>query len=315
MAGYTGWTDGFNQYTAEGLVVKTDALGNIIWQKTYGGNQLDHLGEIEITDSGEYIVCGNTNSFNDSTKNYCYVLRLNSNGDTVWSKAYGPVFNARYLDRITDSTYLLTGLSGSSKYGMMALKLDGKNGNILFSKEYGSTGLLNNVCLTSDGGFMLASRTMDFGPGYDEGYVIKVDSSGNSGCYEYSLAPPVLNTQTQIGVGNLKITHFPIYVESTQSVISSGINIGTVCMNIGVEELSANTLIYPNPAADKVTLIFQNSFRGEMELLNILGKSITTYPINGLTQQIDLKLVPAGPYFLRIRGNNSINTYKLLVQH
>ena len=315
LSGDTGWTDGFNTYTSHGLVVKTDTVGNIIWQKTYGGNHDDHLGEVEITDSGDYIVCGNTTSFNDTTKNYCYVLRLNNNGDTVWAKAYGPVYNTRYLDRINDSTYLLTGLSGSANYGMMAVKFDGRNGNILLSKEYGSTGSLNNVCLTSDGGFMMASSTIDFGSPHFEGYVIKADANGNSGCYEYNFTPPVLNTQTQVGQANLKTKHFPIYVESSSPVIERGIVIGTVCTNIGVEELSANTLIYPNPAADNVTITFQNSFRGEMELLNILGKSITTYPINGLTQKIDLKPVPAGPYFLRIRGNNSINTYKLLVQH
>jgi hypothetical protein len=76
------------------LVIRTDAYGNELWHKTFGGDHDDYAGGIEVTPDGGYIVVGTlshkANVFdprNDSTS--MYALRLNSNGglikDTVFN--------------------------------------------------------------------------------------------------------------------------------------------------------------------------------------------------------------------------------------
>jgi hypothetical protein len=76
------------------LVIKTDAYGNELWHKAYGGRHDDYAGGIEVTPDGGLIVVGTlsykANVFdprNDSTS--MYALRLNSSGgiitDTVFN--------------------------------------------------------------------------------------------------------------------------------------------------------------------------------------------------------------------------------------
>lgn len=65
MAGYTYSTDGDvtgNHGGCDYWVVKLNATGDIIWQKTLGGTYFDVAYSIQLTNDGGYIVAGSTNS-------------------------------------------------------------------------------------------------------------------------------------------------------------------------------------------------------------------------------------------------------------
>ncbi len=317
FVGDTSWTYNMMYGTAEGLVVKTDALGNIQWQKTYGGSKAEIFRGVEQTNNGDYIVCGFTSSFiSDSTQAYMYAMRLNNVGDTIWTKIYGPVYNNRFLNKMNDSTYLLTGLSGTTHFGILAQKINGSNGNITFTKEYGSSGALNGVDVTNDGGFILATQDVwNFGSWYGESYVIKTDASGTSGCYEYAINEPTLPTQTKVNIPNVQIKHFPIYVNSTQTQISSGMVVGTLCSNVGVKEQSVNKkefLIYPNPANNILNLEckIQNA---EISIIDILGNEIKREKFSE-KKTIDISSFSDGIYFAQIKTPEGSITKKIIIQ-
>jgi hypothetical protein len=69
-------------------VVKTDSLGNIIWDIAIGGSDNDYAsGIIQLPDS-TIIVSGDTRSF--STGGYdVYLIKLDKNGNILWDQAYG----------------------------------------------------------------------------------------------------------------------------------------------------------------------------------------------------------------------------------
>ncbi|WP_054840692.1 hypothetical protein [Thermococcus peptonophilus] len=63
--------------------------GNVIWQKTYGGNSEDEANAVAVTNSGgDIIVAGYTYSFG-AGRSDVWVLRLDGNGNIVWQKTYG----------------------------------------------------------------------------------------------------------------------------------------------------------------------------------------------------------------------------------
>lgn len=76
------------------LIVKTDENGNLQWQKTYGGSETDEGQSIVQTSDNGYLVAGYTNStdgdvFGNHGNYDCWLLKLNPNGDTIWTKCLG----------------------------------------------------------------------------------------------------------------------------------------------------------------------------------------------------------------------------------
>lgn len=299
-------------YTAEAVAVKIDSVGNIQWQKSYGGNKQDGIFSISVLNNGDYIAAGQTSSFtSDSTKNYIYLIRLNSMGDTIWTRIYGPVYNFRYLNLINDSVALITGLSGTTNYGILAMKIRTSDGSILFSKEYGSPGGVDGVALTADGGFIFGTSSPDFGSSYGEGYVIKVDGNGNSGCNEYAISESSLPTQTNVGIGNLKIKPFPVIVQSTNTQIQSGLKIGMVCTNVGIEEnsIAERLIVYPNPSTGKIYIsgLPNDKKVYSVEVTDITGKIVVREQALTNNRTIEVNIdVDCGVYFIKLLSEDQV---------
>lgn len=92
----TGYSNSFNPPNGyDGWYFRTDKKGNQLWQKTISGNDWDFLyGSAPLPDSG-YILCGDsyTNSYGSAD---AWLMRINKNGDTLWSKHFGGTFDEKF---------------------------------------------------------------------------------------------------------------------------------------------------------------------------------------------------------------------------
>lgn len=74
-------------------IVKLTALGNISWQKTYGGTQYDDAYSIKQTNDGGFVFIGLTVSTDgDVVANHIaeyWIVKLTSTGNISWQKAIG----------------------------------------------------------------------------------------------------------------------------------------------------------------------------------------------------------------------------------
>ncbi len=68
-------------------IAKTDAAGNMIWDKNYGGVGADSGRAIKQMSDGSFMALGTFYS-TTNTVTGMYFLKLNQNGDTIWSKKY-----------------------------------------------------------------------------------------------------------------------------------------------------------------------------------------------------------------------------------
>ena len=97
IAGYTASGDGdVTQLDANGgaWVMKIDASGNKLWDKTFGGNFDDYAYSIIQTADGGYAFAGYTSSTNGAfSSNHgqrdFWIVRLNESGTMLWQKCYG----------------------------------------------------------------------------------------------------------------------------------------------------------------------------------------------------------------------------------
>jgi len=80
-------------------VVKTDSIGNSLWTRTYGGNDWDFSYSIETTSDSGYIIAGETYSYGSGLSDG-YAIKLDSLGDTTWTKTFGGIGKDVFYDVI-----------------------------------------------------------------------------------------------------------------------------------------------------------------------------------------------------------------------
>ncbi len=214
VLGYSSSTDGdivgktteVNDY----WLLKLDAEGNLLWNKTYGGTKDDRGQSVVQTSEGGYAIVGyamsddgdgsNNEGFHDN-----WILRLDANGNILWEKSFGfsghdhsydvtqtsdgGLFFAGFLDVTSSGGEGNTG-KGSylTRHGVgefWGTKLD-IDGNLVWRRYFGGT---NNdrsfgVLEANDGGLLMAgaSESNDFDVSNSKGsydfWVVKVSSTG-----------------------------------------------------------------------------------------------------------------------------------------
>jgi hypothetical protein len=164
-------------------LIKTDALGNELWNVTFGGNQWENGNSIWPTPDGGYIAVAETYSFGNDN---CLLLKTDDMGNEQWKTTMrgempfsihqtsdgGYIFVTNYYDYTT-------------LYDLLLIKTDAQ-GKEQWTTTFGGSGFDIGTALQfcPDGGYILAGMTSSFGIGNTEGWIIKTDAQGSE---EWSL--------------------------------------------------------------------------------------------------------------------------------
>lgn len=102
-------------------VVKISELGSLEWEKSFGGTEIDEAHAIIKTPDGNYVIAGDTRSFNtDVSSNNgladLWIIKITPNGTLLWENTIGgSSFDvARDITITQDGGFLLAGSSRSS---------------------------------------------------------------------------------------------------------------------------------------------------------------------------------------------------------
>jgi hypothetical protein len=127
---------------SDGLIIKTDLLGNLQKIRFFGGPEDDELKTIEETTDGKITVCGNTKSFGDINNDF-WLLKVEVNIDSVLSRNIGNVNKAEFCydfmeDKLNNLVFcgsFDTSVANSGKNVSYIMKTD-LNGNFLSEQKY-----------------------------------------------------------------------------------------------------------------------------------------------------------------------------------
>jgi hypothetical protein len=186
-------------------VMKIDASGNKIWDKTFGGNQSDYLKAITVTSDGGAVLGGFSNSGISGSKTASdysggdyWVVKIDGNGNKLWDKSFG---GSGYDDlssviATTDGGILLGGLSFSGISGNKMSSVAGgtdswviklnSQGTKIWEKSLGGVGneSIKSMSSTTDGNFILGGITGTTITGTvateSDFWLAKIDNNGNS---------------------------------------------------------------------------------------------------------------------------------------
>ncbi len=166
-------------------VIKTDSLGLIMWDTTYGGNGDDVGYSIEQTIDSNFVITGYTTSFGNGDRDL-FFMKIGPAGDSLQFKRYGYSTTDEGKSIREDNINGGFIIAGFTETGISlardawVIKID-NNGDSTWSVKYG--GVLvdeaNSISLTFDGGYIFTGYTNSFGSGAQDIYVVKMNSNGS----------------------------------------------------------------------------------------------------------------------------------------
>ncbi len=182
-----GQTFSFGIGGGDGYLIRTDANGDTLWTKTFGGAFADAAQSVDVTSDQGYIITGSTNSFGAGNSDV-FLIRTDINGDTLWTKTFGGTYDdvgnsvletADLGFFIAGYTYSVTGGEDSDIY---LLSTD-SNGDINWEQTYGDSGSYQygySADETNDEGFVIGGNANATGGEDGDLYLLRTDSLGDS---------------------------------------------------------------------------------------------------------------------------------------
>ena len=270
------------------FIVKYDSSGNVLWAKSAGGTAYD-IGNSVSTDAignvfmtGIYysptITFGITTLTNANNVADIFIVKYDASGNVLWAKSaegtwydlsygvctdvIGNVFitGAFYSPTITFGTTTLTNVNAAND--IFIVKYDA-SGNVLWAKSAGGTG-------------------------YDEGYAVSTDASGNVFLTGNFGSP-------NINFGTTTLTN----TDTTGSF--RDIFIAKLDGTTGTNDIkNANIKIYPNPTNNIINIegLTKNE-NNTIQIFDVQGKLVITKNISE-KGTIDLSELNKGVYVIKI---------------
>lgn len=329
VAGSTHSQDGYisvNHGKSDYWVVKLDTIGDVEWQRTYGGSETDEASSIQQTTDGGYIVAGSSRSNDWEVENSHYnpdlwVLKLDSLGNIQWQINLGgdDIDKAHDVKQTPDGGFIIAGeiesITGDipGNHGLSdcaVIKLN-NSGSIEWKKALGGSNWDRCYCVepTQNGGYILTGTTTSYDGdlteafgGYDV-WIIELTQTGEI-IWQKSLG----GTGNDKAYGVIQTTDegFVICGESNSMTGDVSDNLGNedfwiVKLSKSVTGVSSvlknNFTVFPNPTSAFITIreIFPST---PITITNIQGKTVYQSFAVSENQTIDISKLPEGMYFL-----------------
>ena len=274
------------------LVIKLDVLGNVIWQKCYGGTAAEFSSEvggsnIVETSNGDFIIAGAASSIDGDVQGYNqssdpmiptdgWVIKIDNNGLLLWQKCLGGTgddkLNSIALSQLGEiyvvgySSSIDNGIINKGQSDIYIAKLS-LTGQLIWQKTYGGylSENANSLRLVQDGILVFGqSKSNDYDISGNHGgkdfCLMKLDFSGNI-IWQKSLG----GQNDDIGYNVLTTSDGSIFLFGETNSNNGDVTgnhggadawiVKLTTNNVYLEEVINNLIqIYPNPASDHITI-------------------------------------------------------------
>ena len=157
-------------------VVELNSLGQIIWQKCYGGSATENPNKIILANDGGFFISATTSSSDGDVTGYFgnvdfWLMKADSLGNIMWQKCLGgsSIEAAFSANSTSDGGIVMVGVAYQNDsmvsgthglYDYWVCKMD-SSGNFQWGKALGGTGddYPYSIQETADGGYLIAGST------------------------------------------------------------------------------------------------------------------------------------------------------------
>lgn len=197
--------------TVEGIVVKLNSKGDVVWTKLYGGSKGDMVHSVKATPDGGFVIGGKAESTDYDLKDLgsqvykAFVFKCDANGNIQWRQALsGSKHNTVEDLEVSPSGEIYADMACYSGDGEFAdvegtepvkrttvIAKFSPNGNLLWKKGLYDTGVTNLYAMTlaHDGGVVVAGNYSVPVSGTGEGTLFEgIYNGGTAGTMDGAIA-------------------------------------------------------------------------------------------------------------------------------
>ncbi|MCX5886619.1 MAG: copper amine oxidase N-terminal domain-containing protein, partial [Proteobacteria bacterium] len=163
--------------------LKLDVKGNILVQKTYGGDRKDWPTQIVQTSDGGFIIAGNTTSFSEG-QGQGLILKIDASGSVKWATTLSEVNTEdQVLACESGDNGIVVACStttiGAGGTDILVLKLN-SSGSLSWARTFGGAyeDVATSIASASGTDCVVAGYTSSLGVGGDDCLVMRINSSG-----------------------------------------------------------------------------------------------------------------------------------------
>ncbi|MGB5820077.1 MAG: hypothetical protein WBG90_11390 [Saonia sp.] len=214
IVGYAMSDDGDgsnNEGFHDNWILKLDASGAIIWERSFGFSGHDHsydvlqtadggfffVGFLDVTSSGGEGSEGKNTSLTRHGVGEFWGTKLDANGELEWRRFFGGTNNDRAYGVVqsNDGGFVIAGSSESEDFDISSTKGSydfwvvkvSKNGDLIWEKSFGGSGIDRcfGVARTNDNGYVITGNTFSTDTdvsknnGESDMWLVKVDDTGS----------------------------------------------------------------------------------------------------------------------------------------
>jgi len=171
-------------FTYDAYLAKLDTAGNFLWATTVGGPYNDWALQVLETPDGGLVAAGWSATMSWGDHGAAYLVRLNSAGDTLWTRTYpNPNPNwyqyAYCVGMMPDSGFVLAGKQSNGSIPQVHVMRTNAQGDTLWTKRLDilDSGEARDVVITDAGNILITGYCT--ASGFSNPFLVELDPDGN----------------------------------------------------------------------------------------------------------------------------------------
>jgi len=319
-AGYIGATSD----SGDVLIMRYSDAGELLWVTRYRGEFSSIASDVVCSGPDRFIVGGQTGRFWEDDETRAYVLMIDGNGDTLWTRTYGLDVHSlcQHLVTTGDGGFAFTGettvepVDGSD---MIVMRGDSA-GNLLWGDRFGH-GQGRAIQRLPDSGFAVFHSTGQLPEAGSDYGLQRLTLAGDTvWTARYGTPADDYITTGQVSPDNgflmLGLNSGGVYLVRTLPLPLVAFDPSTA-----VPKSTILLSAYPNPFNSATTISYTLSKRLMVKLTvyDILGRQIQSSISAWLSPGshyilFNAEELASGTYFLQLDAGKEVNTLKLILQ-